>query len=245
VSDLVLLNDSFAAMPPIFTEGQRIRRGMIAIIRLFLVRTFAISLVILGAAILSKDIPVTPRQNAVPAVLTVGIPALLIAYWARPGRSSRYLLPAAMAFILPAAVTIGAASLFVYVLYVGDSAEALLKARTAVTITSTVCGIALIPFVQLDRDEWTDISALRREPKLLFAAATMYLILFVGLLIKPMRDLYELQAPSLATSAVLGGVFVAWAVALHLAWRLRIYEQVGRFLPKRWQPGWDEVQSTD
>jgi cation-transporting P-type ATPase E len=245
VSDLVLLQDSFGAMPPIFAEGQRIRRGMIAIIRLFLVRTFAISLVILGAAILSKDIPVTPRQNAVPAVLTVGIPALLIAYWARPGRSSRYLLPAAMAFILPAAVTIGAASLFVYLLYVDDSAEALLKARTAVTMTSTVCGIALIPFVQLDREDWTDPAALRREPKLLLAAAAMYLILFVALLIKPLRDLYELQPLSLETWAVIGGVFVAWAVTLHLVWRARIYEQLSRLIPKRWQPDWDEVAAND
>ncbi len=63
VADIVLIDDSFAVLPSAFTEGQRIRKGMESIIRLFLVRTFAVSLVILGASLLSDPFPITPAPE--------------------------------------------------------------------------------------------------------------------------------------------------------------------------------------
>src|SRR5581483_8346471 len=84
VADLVLINDSFGVLAGAFSEGQRIRKGREAIIRLFLVRTFAVSLAILGASVFADPFPITPRQSGVPAQLTVGIPALALAVWARP-----------------------------------------------------------------------------------------------------------------------------------------------------------------
>jgi cation-transporting ATPase E len=38
VADMILLNDSFGALPAAFTEGQRIVNGMKDILRLFLTR---------------------------------------------------------------------------------------------------------------------------------------------------------------------------------------------------------------
>ena len=74
VADIVLLNDSFSALPAAFIEGQRIRLGMQEIVRLFLVRSLSVALVILGAACLGETFPVTPRHTALISMLAVGGP---------------------------------------------------------------------------------------------------------------------------------------------------------------------------
>ncbi len=237
VADIVLLQDSFAALPANFEEGQRIRKGMEGIIRLFLVRTFAISLVILAAAILGKDIPVTPRQNSIPAVLTVGIPALVLAYRASPGRSPRYLLPDAAAFLVPAALTIGAASLTAYLLYVSGDAKDLLHARTALTVMSTLCGIALIPVVEIGREEWTKPKAYGRDKRLLGTTVVMLLVLAVVVTVPLLRKLCEIAALPVTTWLVLAAIFVAWVFVLRVVFDLHLYERVvAPILPRGWRP---------
>ena len=93
IADIILMDDSFSALPRAFVEGRRIRAGMEASIRLFLVRTLSIALVIVGAAFLSSEFPLSPRHTAILSTLTVGIPALLIVAWAKPRFTGRYLFP--------------------------------------------------------------------------------------------------------------------------------------------------------
>src|SRR5207249_2931360 len=91
VADIVLMNDSFAVLPAAFLEGQRILRGMQDIIRLFLTRTLYVALIILATSLIGHPFPITPKQNALLALLTVGIPTLGLAAWAKPGRPDRKL----------------------------------------------------------------------------------------------------------------------------------------------------------
>ena len=58
------------------------------ILRLFLTRTLYVTLLIIGAAMVGVAFPVTPKHNSVLALLTVGIPTLALAVWARPGDSA-------------------------------------------------------------------------------------------------------------------------------------------------------------
>ena len=146
VSDIVLLDDSFATLPRAFTEGQRVRRGMLDIIRLFLVRTLSVALVILGCTLLDSAFPTTPRQNGVLAFLTVGIPTLALAAWARPAQTPRRLILSSAHFVVPAAVSIAGVSFGVYELFLHyDSVE---TARTAMTTVAILCGLILIVFAQ-------------------------------------------------------------------------------------------------
>ncbi|MDQ2682907.1 MAG: HAD-IC family P-type ATPase, partial [Chloroflexota bacterium] len=57
VSDLVLLGDSFAALPPAFREGQRIVRGAQDLIKLFVSRVLAMVVVIVGVGTLGVGFP--------------------------------------------------------------------------------------------------------------------------------------------------------------------------------------------
>jgi cation-transporting ATPase E len=160
-----------------------------------------------------------------------------LAYRASPGRSERYLLPDAAAFVIPAAIMVAAASLTIYLLFGGSTDADLAQARTALTIMSTLCGIALIPVVELDRDEWTNPSCYGRDRRLLATAAVMLLLLGVALVVPPLRRLYELAVLPVTTWLVIAAVFFAWAVALRLVYNARLYERfVAPVLPLRWRP---------
>ena len=66
-------------------EGQRIRNGMQDILKVFLARVASITLLIISIAFIGS-FPFQPRQTSLLTLLTVGVPALALAYWARPGR---------------------------------------------------------------------------------------------------------------------------------------------------------------
>ncbi|MCC6315004.1 MAG: HAD-IC family P-type ATPase [Thermomicrobiales bacterium] len=59
-ADIVLLNDSFGALPMAFREGQRIRRGLQGILQLFLSRVFTVVLVILAVLLVEAGFPFSP-----------------------------------------------------------------------------------------------------------------------------------------------------------------------------------------
>jgi cation-transporting P-type ATPase E len=117
VADIILLNDSFAALPSAFSEGQRIVVGMVDIIRLFLARVFYQSFIILGVAIVGLGFPITPLHQTLLSLITVGIPTLALAAWARPAAPPRRLIRSVMRFVLPAGMTIAMLGTGIYILY--------------------------------------------------------------------------------------------------------------------------------
>jgi cation-transporting P-type ATPase E len=117
VADIVLLNDSFAALPPAFQEGQRIINGMLDIMRLFLSRVAYQTLIIIAVAIIGAGFPITPVHQSLLSLFTVGIPTLALAAWARPGASHARLIEGVIRFILPAGVTLAVLGTAFYLLY--------------------------------------------------------------------------------------------------------------------------------
>lgn len=116
VADIVLLGDSFGALPPAFKEGQRIVNGMQDILRLFLTRALAHALLILATAVIGLGFPFVPKHASLIALLTVGVPTFGLALWARGGNKARQgLIRIIVHFVLPAAATIFAFGLLVYV----------------------------------------------------------------------------------------------------------------------------------
>src|SRR4029077_8238185 len=114
VADIVLLDDSFAALPEAVIEGQRIIAGMHDSLHLFLTRAMDMALTILGAALVGLTIPVSPRHNTVLALLTVGIPALFLAYWAQPARPGTDALRRILRLVVPPAAALTALGIPLY-----------------------------------------------------------------------------------------------------------------------------------
>lgn len=116
VADMVLLDDSFGALPPAFLEGQRIINGMQDILRLFLTRAIYVSLLILGISVIGIGFPYLPKHNTLMTFVTVAIPTFMLALWAKPGKLRRGSLVATLAhFVLPAALSLMVFGLLVYV----------------------------------------------------------------------------------------------------------------------------------
>ncbi len=218
VADIVLLNDSFAALPPALREGQRILRGMEDVIRLFLTRTLTVALVILIASLLGSRFPLTPRQNAALAFITAGIPAFVLALWARPGATPRALLPAAAHFVLPAALTQTALSIAVYELFLALGGG-LGPARTALTVTTVLCGVLLVPFVRPPAPEWTGGVPLAGDRRVLALAAALAVLAAISFFVPSLRRFYELERLPWSAYAVIGFAVLGWAAALRWLWR--------------------------
>lgn len=116
VADMVLLGDSFEALPAAFTEGQRIINGMKDIMRLFLTRVAYSALLIIGIAVINLGFPVEPKHNTLLTLLVVGLPTMALAIWARPGAlPRRSMLREVAHFVIPAALMTYIFGMIVYI----------------------------------------------------------------------------------------------------------------------------------
>ena len=103
VADIVLVDDSSAALLPARQEGRRIIAGIAVSMYVFLARVATQGLVILTVTMLGLGFPYSPTQVGL-TLLTVGVPTLLLTAWARPDPPERHLPSGLARFVLPAAV---------------------------------------------------------------------------------------------------------------------------------------------
>lgn len=116
VADMILMGDSFEALPPAFTEGQRIVNGMKDILRMFLTRTAYTALFIVGISLLNLGFPFVPKHSTLLSLFVVGVPTLVLALWARPGKLPKgSLLKEITHFVVPAALFTYVFGMIVYV----------------------------------------------------------------------------------------------------------------------------------
>ena len=231
VADIVLLEDSFGALSKALLEGQRIRQGMESIFKLFLVRTLAIVVVILIAALVTDPFPLTPRQSAIYATLTVGIPAIALAAWARPGQSPHLLLPGTIAFVFPAAATIGLTGFATYQLFL-ELGATLDEARTGFTLVGVLCGIALIPYAVQTQNDWLERWPLEERPRLVWLAACMLLLFVISSVVPILRKFYEIEVLPVYAYFGVAMAVVAWALVLKGAVHFGVDEWFGRTTEK-------------
>jgi cation-transporting P-type ATPase E len=113
VADVVLLDDSFAALLPARAEGRRIIAGVAASMYVFLARVATQGVVILAVTMLGLGFPYSPTQVGL-TLLTVGVPTLFLTLWARPVRPDERLLGNLARFVIPAALVTAAFGTAVY-----------------------------------------------------------------------------------------------------------------------------------
>jgi cation-transporting ATPase E len=224
VADMVLLEDSFAALPAAVVEGQRIISGMQDSLHLFLARAMYMSLVILGAAFLGLAVPVSPRHNTVLGLLTVGVPALFLAIWARPARPGLDSLRRILRLIIPPAIVCALIGVPLYAAY--SAGGNLDLARTAFTTFAMFCGLGLLPLLEPPIGEsmsGADADGADVRPTLLaLALLAVYGLFFV---IPQLREFFELAPLAWSDVALIAGLAVVWAIVVMLLWRFRLLDQ--------------------
>ena len=121
-ADIVLLKDSFASLPHTFLEGQRIRNGIQDVLKLFMVRVFVVTLIILAAGQVLGTFPLLNKHSAIVTIVGVGCPTMFMPIWAKTGQfARRSVLRSLLHFTLPATLSMTFAGLGVYLGYLVKS----------------------------------------------------------------------------------------------------------------------------
>ncbi len=217
VAGLILVDDRFEVLPRAIVEGQRVVSAMIAIASVLMARTISIMLIVGSSAFLGLPFPFTPKLNAVLALVTVGLPTLILALWVPPMRSPRRVAWRMVGYAVPSGIAVA-------VLAVPAMADAfrslpLDEARTSVTTLSVFAGIGLLPIlfpVEPDRSGPFGRGGDLRPT--LLAVAMLALFALIGL-VPISRDFFELTPLDPWTIATLAGLTVAWMVAVLLVLR--------------------------
>ena len=231
VADLVLLNDSFAALPRVFREGQRIRNGMHNIVQLFLIRVLYTTMLLVAIMVLG-GFPFAPKQNAILTLLTEGIPTLALAAWARPGISPQHsFIRSLLNFVLPAALSISLVGLGVYLVELITTSQPL-AAQSALTTFAVACGLLLIVFVAPPAKIKVGSNVLNTDWRPLLMALGLLAGYGMLLAIPPLRAYFDLVPLGLSDYALIGVAAIAWGLSLRWTWRARLLE---RFLQVNWR----------
>jgi cation-transporting P-type ATPase E len=245
VADLILLNDSFGALPRAVREGQRIRNGMHDILKLFLTRVLAIGLLLVGTGIVGT-FPLGPKQNALLTLLTVGIPSVALAAWARPGPAAEPpALRRVFHFVFPAAVTLALVELGVHLLAylsvehgvisaideAAAGSPAVVIAQGAVTAVGILGGLLLVVFVQPPSAAWVGGDKLSGDWRPALLALGIGVVYGIIVVVPALRSFFGL--PFLGSLAYLFLAFTTalWALAIRGLWRTRLFE---RYLGVDW-----------
>jgi cation-transporting ATPase E len=242
VSDLVLFDNSFSSLPRIFLEGQRIRNGMQDILKLFMTRVLYVGLLLVATGIVG-EFPLGPKHNALLTLLTVGIPSVALATWARPGRPIHQSpLLSLLHFVLPAALTLTPVALGVdlyfyftvaHSLVVADPSltqsfvhdQALAAAQSAVATLGIVCGLMLLVFVEPPTETFAGGDVVSGDPRPSYLALGLLLAYALILAIPALARSFDIAPLAPEGYALIGIAAIAWAVVLCWIWRARILER--------------------
>jgi cation-transporting ATPase E len=115
VADIVLVDDSFAALLPAQQEGRRIINGIGLSMYVFLARVATQGFVILAVTMLGLGFPYSPTQVGL-TLLTVGVPTLFLTLWAPSTTPEPRLLGSLARFVVPTAVVTAGFGTTVYTL---------------------------------------------------------------------------------------------------------------------------------
>jgi cation-transporting P-type ATPase E len=102
VARVVLLDGTFAAIPPMLAEGRRVVANIERVARLFVTKTVYAAIIAIAVGAAGVTYPFFPRHLTIISTLTIGIPGFFLALApgaprARPGFTRRVL-----AFTIPA-----------------------------------------------------------------------------------------------------------------------------------------------
>ncbi len=218
VADLVLVKDDFSIVPEAIRDGQRIVAAMAATLTILLARTFYVLAIIVGAALLGLPFPLTPRENSILALVTVGVPVLVFAAWVEPRQSRPRLLGLTLRTSIPLAVGVVAVGLPLYAAAVAAGATPAM-ARTILTTVTSFLGIgalALIP-TAAGRIRGLRLPPAVRSAALVAGLVTGYLAVLAS---EPGRAFFELEALPTDLVMAISAVSAGWTAIVLVLHRL-------------------------
>ena len=237
VADIVLLKDSFGALPHTFLEGQRIRNGIQDVMKLFLIRTFCVSLLVFATAIVTDNFPLQNKQAAIVSLIGVGFPTMFIPIWAQPGAVPRRSMVRSMLhFVIPATLTLTMVSLMVYLFFVvvaildlppdmNPSQVDYVEPRSALVTILVMGTLLLLPFLKPPTQFWVGGEPYSGDWRYTYVAIALLGVYFLIVAIPPFRNFFELYRLSPVSYVFIGMVALEWCLILRAIWRSRFLDR--------------------
>jgi cation-transporting P-type ATPase E len=209
VAQIVLLDDSFAALPSVVAEGRRVIGNIERVANLFLTKTVYSVLLALLVIAWQVPYPFLPRHLTLVSSLTIGIPAFFLALAPNRERAKPHFVRRVMRYSVPAGLVAAAATFATYLLardhYAGPGA---LAAETSVaTLTLFLIAMWVLAIVARPYSWWRVALVL-----------TMGLG-FVAVLVTPvLQRFFALKLVGTAMPLASLAVAAAAAAALEIIW---------------------------
>ncbi|MBV8979821.1 MAG: HAD-IC family P-type ATPase [Acidimicrobiia bacterium] len=208
VAELVLLDNSFAAMPPVIAEGRRVIANTERAANLFLTKTAYATLMAVVIGITGAAYPLLPRHLTIVSYFSIGTPAFLLSLLPnvtpfRPGFVDRVLR-----FSVPCGLIAGGATLIAY--FVADDVGlSLYERRTMALIVLLACGIWILSLLSrpFNRAKGGIVA-------LMCAGAAG------ALFVAPIRSFFAIHLPPAAQAVELTVIILSAGFLLEVAYRL-------------------------
>ncbi|HSR34599.1 MAG TPA: HAD family hydrolase, partial [Anaerolineae bacterium] len=219
VADIVLLQDSPKVLLDILNKGQRIVNGLLDVLRLYLTQALYLAVLIVATMLVARSFPYTSKQGSIIAIVTISLPSIALSLWAAAGQLPTKDLRRLLAhFVLPASLTISAAGLVVYVLFLERTSD---RAYTQLVLTYALVAMGLLlvlflrPPIRLLGGGSTKAGG-RRFTVVVVVLLVAFLLVSMIPLAYELFLLEPLRQPG--DYAVVGVVVLGWAVTLRFIW---------------------------
>ena len=134
VARVVLLDDSWSALPDVVAEGRRVIANIERVACLFVTKTVYATLLALAVGVAGVPFPFYPRHLTIISSLTIGIPAFFLALEPNNQRATPGFLRRVLLFAVPAGTVTAAATYAGYAVAGGAVSVSLTEERTSATI---------------------------------------------------------------------------------------------------------------
>ncbi len=215
VAEIVLVDDSFAALPHVIREGRRVVANMERVAKLFLSKSLYAFLLIVAVGIAGLPFPFVPRHLTLVGTLTIGLPSVVLAFGARAPRLDSGFVTRTTRFAVPAGLIAALATFVAYALARTARDVSPIESRTTATMALLTVGLVLLALV-----------AAPLTPARLGLIAAMAGTYIVVLAVPATNRFFELNAPpAVVVLAAVGSAALAlwglWLIGTAGALRLR------------------------
>ncbi len=210
VAQIVLLDNSFAALPSVVAEGRRVIGNITRVSNLFLTKTVYSVLLALLVVVWRVPYPFLPRHSTLLSTLTIGVPAFFLALAPNTERARPHFVRRVMRFTLPTGVVAGVATFGTYLLardhYTGPGELA--AETSAATLTLFLVSLWVLAIIARPYTWWRVCLVLAMALGFAIVLVTPWLQRFFAL------KLVGVEVPWAAV-----GIAAVAAVVIEVVWR--------------------------
>ncbi len=143
-AQLVLLDGTFASLPPVVGEGRRVIANVERVANLFLTKTVYSMLLALAVGVVGLPFPFLPRHLTLVGTLTIGTPAFILALAPNSRRALPHFVARVFRFAAPCGLLAAAATFTAYYVSHIDGSLTLDQQRTTATLVLVALGLLIL-----------------------------------------------------------------------------------------------------